>query len=67
MEKIKNFFAIYIYEHEDGRITVKSDHSGEGYNSLQIGISILEDLKDIEAENQGNMIVEHITYSPLIQ
>lgn len=63
---MKTFFAIYLVEDESGRVTVKSDHYGPGFNSYHLGIEILENLKALEVTEHDFLNVQHLTYSPCV-
>lgn len=67
MDKPKTLFAIYLIEDEHGVITVKSDHYGPGFNSYGLGMSMLQDLRDMEIINPGMIEVQSLEYSPRTQ
>lgn len=67
MDKPKTLFAIYLIEDEHGVITVKSDHYGPGFNSYGLGMSLLQDLRDMEIVNPGAIEVQSLDYLPRAQ
>lgn len=67
MESPKTLFAIYLIEDERGMVTVKSDHYGPGFNSYGLGISLLQDLRDIEIVNPDFVQVQSLEYLPRAQ
>lgn len=67
MDKPKTLFAIYLIEDEDGRVVVKSDHYGPGFNSYGIGVSLLQNLRDIEIVHPEFVEVQSLEYLPRTQ
>lgn len=62
-EKPKTFFAIYLSEDAAGFVTVSSDHYGPGFNSWQLGMEILHNLKALEMTERDLLSVQHVNYS----
>ena len=60
---MKSLFAIYLVEDENGFVTVKSDHVGEGAVCYEIGVEILANLKIAEHMNPNLLRVDHLYYS----
>lgn len=67
MDKPKTLFAIYLIEDEHGVVTVKSDHYGPGFNSYGLGMSVLEDLRDMAILNPESIEVQSLDYLPRAQ
>ncbi len=67
MDKPKTLFAIYLIEDDQGVVTVKSDHYGPGFNSYGLGMSLLQDLRDMEIINPDVIQVQSLEYSPRTQ
>jgi hypothetical protein len=61
--KKKTLFAIYLVEDENGFVTVKSEHIGDGMTSYELGIEILANLKTAEVMNPDVLSVEYMYYS----
>jgi len=64
MDKPKTLFAIYLMEDEHGVITVKSDHYGPGFSSYSLGMSLLQDLRDMQSINPEMIEVQSLAYLP---
>lgn len=67
MNESKTLFALYLIEDNHGVVTVKSDHYGPGFNSYELGMSILEDLREMAILNPDILEVQSLDYLPRAQ
>jgi hypothetical protein len=58
----RTLFAIFLMEDEDGRITVRSDYIGQGKNSFDIGVDILERLQFL-SRHSDKLRIENVMMS----
>jgi len=65
--KTRSLFAIYLVEDENGFVTVKSDHIGQGLMCYEIGVEILANLTAAEIMNPEVLSVEYLNYSNNLQ
>ena len=65
--KKRSLFAIYLVEDENGFVTVKSDHIGQGLMCYEIGVEILANLTAAELMNPEVLSVEYLNYSNNLQ
>lgn len=59
----KTTFAIFLHEAPDGSIEVETHSTGHGFNSFEIGLSILGDLYQIQRDNPDAMTIKPPTLS----
>ena len=58
MEPVKqSMFAIYLYEDENGNVTVRADSYGEGPNIAMLGTELLHQLCYAESMSGGKLLV----------
>lgn len=59
--KNRSTFAIYLYEDEEGNVTVRADSYGKGEKVMVIGMEILEELVGLSQMSGG----EHLVMLPI--
>ena len=64
MDSPKTMFVIYLEEDDLGRVTVKSDHYGPGFNCYEIGTTIIQNLHDIADNNPDVLRVQSLYFLP---